>query len=235
MLALLVVAQSTMFAHTMLPLSHRSNLYPATPTHSYLQRHLDGERFGASGVTLYPAGSASFYGLRTPVGHEFTQPRWWDVLLAVDPSPDLPDLQPLPAEPHRGALRQLAGTGPARGPLLGRASGTSPARSTRRRRRPTGWVCKRGERGPCEIGGGALRGVEVVAQRSRALPAGKPRSSTWPYTPRTGVGGGAATRQRLPAVPKRVAVTGEELAGGGRYPVDVWLTGVTGDTVSRAG
>ena len=29
-------------------------MFPVTPTHAYLQQHLGGERFGASGTTLYP-------------------------------------------------------------------------------------------------------------------------------------------------------------------------------------
>ena len=78
-LAVLAVAQSAMFAHTMLPVSERENMYPVTRTHRYLQQHLGEERFGSSGTTLYPA-TATYYRLRTPVGHEFTAARWWDLL-----------------------------------------------------------------------------------------------------------------------------------------------------------
>ncbi len=234
-LALLVVAQSTMFAHTMLPLSHRSNLYPATPTQSYLQRHLDGERFGASGVTLYPAGSASFYGLRTPVGHEFTQPRWWDVLLAVDPkvrvsptyslfpqsltaerSASLPALDQLAVRYWVGASSDVAGT-----------VDPTPAAPDRVR-------LKKGERGHCEIDGGALRGVQVVVQRPRNLPLDKPTViHVAVHTPSGVQEGQRLLGKRLPAVPTRVAVPGEGLSGGGSYPVDVWVTGARGATVFK--
>lgn len=83
-LVLLVVAQGAAFAHTMLPLSQRELLYPVTPTHRYLQDNIGHDRYGAGDLTMGPSVS-DWYRLRTPTGHDFTDPRWKDLLAAVDP------------------------------------------------------------------------------------------------------------------------------------------------------
>ena len=84
-LAALVVAQSTLFARTMLPPNSRDDFYPQTQTHRFLEEHLGGERFASVDNVLYPA-TADYYRLRTPVGHQFTQPTWRDLLERIDPN-----------------------------------------------------------------------------------------------------------------------------------------------------
>ena len=81
--ALLAVAQSAAFAHTMLPLNDRANVFPLTPTHSFLQAHIAENRYGSGQGVMFP-GSSDYYRLRTPVGHEFTTDRWKDLLQAAD-------------------------------------------------------------------------------------------------------------------------------------------------------
>ena len=83
-LAVLVVAQGTVFAKTMLPLSQRDLFFPQTTTHEYLQAHVGHDRYGAGDQTT-DAAIADWYRLRTPTGHEFTAERWKDLLVAVDP------------------------------------------------------------------------------------------------------------------------------------------------------
>ena len=68
-IALLAVTQSAWFAHRMLPLSDRANLYPVTPTHAFLQAHIGGDRYASGGGTMY-TDTSDYYKLRTPVGHE---------------------------------------------------------------------------------------------------------------------------------------------------------------------
>ena len=83
-LVCLVFAQGVGIAHTMLPTSDRTYFYPTTPVHRYLHDHLGEDRFGAGDNMMFPATS-DYYELRTPVGHEFTDPRWKELLAAADP------------------------------------------------------------------------------------------------------------------------------------------------------
>ena len=83
-LVCLVFAQGVGIAHTMLPTSDRTYFYPTTPVHRYLHDHLGEDRYGAGDNLMFPATS-DYYELRTPVGHEFTDPRWKELLAAADP------------------------------------------------------------------------------------------------------------------------------------------------------
>jgi hypothetical protein len=58
--------------------------YPRTPVHRFLAAHLDGQRFVATGGAML-VGTNLFYGLSTPNGHAFTEPRWKELLRAVEP------------------------------------------------------------------------------------------------------------------------------------------------------
>jgi hypothetical protein len=230
-LALLAVAQSAAFAHQMLPLSDRSNLYPLTPTHVFLQAHIGADRFGSRGKTLYPSTS-DYYELRTPVGHEFTEPRWKDLLRAVDRrvvasrtatrfSSDAPVTDP----GSSALLDQLAVRYWVAAPehVIGRSE-----------KRPEGNEPVRlgpDERAQCEIHGGALRGVEVDVAQARRVPAqSRPLLHVAVHTPTGVIEGERLLVGKLANGPQRVAVAGEGLSPGGRYPVDIWFTGLQGDT-----
>lgn len=57
-LAVLIVAQSTSFAVTLLPTS-REDFYPDTATHRYLAEHLGGDRYGAPVGRCWPRPASS--------------------------------------------------------------------------------------------------------------------------------------------------------------------------------
>ncbi|MFZ1381840.1 MAG: hypothetical protein WAS54_03510 [Scrofimicrobium sp.] len=65
------------------PLSDIGTFYPATPTHSYLEDHLEQNRYVSVGQTLLP-GTSSYYKLRALNGHGFTYPAWNELLTRVD-------------------------------------------------------------------------------------------------------------------------------------------------------
>ena len=62
LLAVLVVAQASAFAHTLLPGSRVQDFYPVTPTHAYLSANLHGDRYGATGNTMF-APTSDYYEL----------------------------------------------------------------------------------------------------------------------------------------------------------------------------
>ena len=244
LVALLAVAQSAAFAHTMLPLNDRSNVFPLTPTHAFLQAHIAESRYGSASGVMYPA-SSDFYRLRTPVGHEFTTGRWKDVLRAVDRrsivtrtgSRFSKDLSLADAS-KSAALDQLAVSywvAPA-GDVAGRADEIPNDE-------PTIEVGP-DERMQCDVDGTDLRGVEIKVAEARDLPPqGRALLHVAVHTPDgtlTGerlLGNLEAGPQRLlgnlEAGPQRVAVMGEELPRGGRFRVEVWFTGLDGNTVVR--
>jgi hypothetical protein len=82
---LLVAGQAAQFFHTVLPGDSRSDFYPNTPTHQFLESNLGHDRYASSARTMYAATSL-YYGLRTPTGHEFAEPAWQALLQAVDPN-----------------------------------------------------------------------------------------------------------------------------------------------------
>jgi Bacterial membrane protein YfhO len=230
-LAVLAVAQSAMFAHTMLPVSERENMYPVTGTHRYLGQHLGGERFGSSGTTLYPA-TGTYYRLRTPVGHEFTAARWWDLLRAVDPRTAVtPTYSLFPSD--------LSAEESARMPLLdqlavrywvGRTSDVAGVTGPSRASRSTVALRPR-EVGHCEVNGGALRGVQLVVDRTRRTPEQRTAVvHVRVHTPDGAIEGARFFGGPIHRGNLRVAVAGEDVSGAGPYPVDVWFTGLKGGT-----
>jgi Bacterial membrane protein YfhO len=233
LVALLAVAQSAAFAHTMLPLNDRSNVFPLTPTHSFLQAHIAESRYGSALGVMYPA-SSDFYRLRTPVGHEFTTDRWKDLLRAVDHRSVVTrtgsrfsnDLS-LAETGKSAVLDQLAVSYWVASPedVAGRADEIPDDE-------PTIEVGP-DERMQCEVDGADLRGVEIKVADPRDLPPhGRPLLHVAVHTP-----DGTLTGERLlgslGAGPQRVAVMGEDLPRGGRFRVEVWFTGLDGNTVVR--
>ena len=89
------------------------------------------------------------------------------------------------------------------------------------------------ERIRCEVDGTDLRGVEIDVAETRDLP---PQGRSLLHVAvHTSVG--TLTGERLlgslEAGPQRVAVLGEDLPRSGRFRVEVWFTGLDGNTVVR--
>ena len=78
------LTQSAWFAHQQLPTSPRSSFYPTTDVQRFLQQHLGHDRWAPSGKVAL-AATTDWYHLRTPLGHEFTQPEWKALLEQVAP------------------------------------------------------------------------------------------------------------------------------------------------------
>ena len=229
--AVLAVGQSAAFAHTMLPLSDPANLYPMTPTHAFLKAHIGEDRYASGDGTMYPATS-DYYELRTPVGHEFTDPRWKDLLLATDPrvaitrtySKFSSDVSPVDAG-SSALLDQFAVRYWVAAPehVVGPAD-KSPKGQRRVRVGPD-------ERATCEIRGGAMRGIQVDVARSRHVPPrGRPMLHVAVHTPTGVIEGERLLAGEMGSGPQRVAVAGEGLSPGGRYPTEIWFTGLRGGT-----
>ena len=233
-IAVLAVAQSAMFARTMLPLSDRDNLYPVTPTHEFLTQHLGEDRWAGSGTTLY-AASAEYYRLRTPVGHEFADPRWWDLLLAVDPEVEI-------SRTYSGFPGSVSAEDSAPSHVLDQLSvrywvappGDVPGKRDALAAPGRALALQGDEVGSCSVEGGPLRGVSAVVANARQAPVSHPAVlHVAVHTPDGVREGSRLIGPVLPQGVVRVATAGEDLPTGGRYPVDVWLTGVRGKTVFR--
>jgi hypothetical protein len=234
-LAVLVAGQSTAFAHSMLPLSDRDNLYPVTPTHAFLQARIGGERFGAGDESRVMQTSVSdWYRLRTPVGHEFTQPAWRQLLQAVDPNVAISRTYTAFSLPRLGVvgrsrvLDQLAVrywvASPSR--LEGRSEGSVEGEQT--------VPLRAGRRASCRIGGGPLRGIRVGIARSHAVPAGGQAALHVTVRSPSGIREGERLLEsRLRPGRLSVAVAGEDLRGRGPFTVEVRVTGVPGDVLLR--
>lgn len=234
LVALLAVAQSAAFARTMLPLSDRSNVYPVTPTHAFLQAHIAGGRYGSSLAVMYPA-SSDVYRLRTPVGHEFIADRWKDVLRAADRRSVLTrtgsrfsDELPLAEVGRSAPLDQFAVRYwvAAPGDVTGRADEIPDDEPT--------MELEPGERAQCEVDGTGLRGVGIEVAEKRALPPPDQRAllHVAVHTPE-GTLTGTRHLGSLDAGPQRVGLAGEDLPRGGRFRVEVWFTGLEGGTSVR--
>ncbi|HEX6754720.1 MAG TPA: YfhO family protein [Mycobacteriales bacterium] len=83
LLPALVLVESLAFVLPFWPRVDRSDFYPQTAAHRFLQASLDGDRFASEGIVLYPA-TGSVYGLRSVTGHSFTSPTWADLLGRID-------------------------------------------------------------------------------------------------------------------------------------------------------
>jgi hypothetical protein len=81
----LVVVESLVWVLPFWPRVPVDDFYPETPVHEFLADNLDGERFESAGGTML-TGTNAFYGLSTPTGHAFTDPRWKDMLRAIEPN-----------------------------------------------------------------------------------------------------------------------------------------------------
>lgn len=79
----------------------RSEFYPVTAAHRFLEDNLGPDRLAAEDRTLYP-GTTSFYGLRSVTAHAFLPPAWKDLIRAVEPD----------------AFRRGATSPPVRGPTF---------------------------------------------------------------------------------------------------------------------
>ncbi len=233
-LVCLVFAQGISLAHTMLPTSDRTYFYPTTPVHRYLQAHLGADRYGAGDSTMLPATS-DYYHLRTPVGHEFTDPRWKDLLAAVDPdvqrSGTFSTFSP-------GLPFERVNTSPVLDQLSVRYWVNNPQRTIGGRKPVTGGgetSLVEGEQAGCPIAGGALRGV--VVRLTRAVPRAADGTTPTLHV-RVNADGrdteGAILLDRQRAAPLSVAVAGEDIARDSTPRVRVWVTG-TSERVHLAG
>jgi hypothetical protein len=229
-LVILVFAQATSFVRTVLPTSDRTDFYPVTTAHAFLQEHIGHDRYGGEAGWGRPATS-DFYHLRTPVGHEFTTLAWKDVLAAISPAT-------LRSRTY-SAFPALPTSEVGREPLLDQLSvrywATPPAdvsgvRENAPLRHADGSVSvASGERVTCTLPGGPLRGVTVLVrdqvERSR-------RTSPALVHVRVQQGGVELTGSRsLPAAIDAgkllaIAVPGEELPDAADATVEVWFSGL---------
>lgn len=81
---LIVVGQSAYAFRASVPGSDPDNFYPVTSTHQFLTDNLGSDRFAGSGMRMYPA-TGTYFGFRTPTGHQATTDAWKALLQAVDP------------------------------------------------------------------------------------------------------------------------------------------------------
>ncbi len=77
-----VLAQAMAVVLPFWPRIPRSQFYPVTATHRFLQAHLGHERFATVGLAMEP-GSSTYYGLRSATGHAFTEEGWRNLLLTA--------------------------------------------------------------------------------------------------------------------------------------------------------
>ncbi|OIJ28382.1 YfhO family protein [Nocardioides luteus] len=224
-LVLAVVAQSTMFAHEVLPLTDRDDFYPVTPAHEFLKGNLGDDRYGASGWEH--SAVADHYRLRTPTGHEFTSPEWKALIAAVSPDAQLSATYSdfpagIPTPGRQPVLDQLSVRYWVTQPMevIG-AVQPAPVPAARRQL----LTLAPGRQATCQVPKGDLRGIEVT------VPHGlKPRAQT-PTLVRVSVGAGAekVTSERAIAVNRplrrgeklRVAVPDHRFTSG---PVPVTIT-----------
>ena len=235
LLAVLVVAQASAFAHTLLPGSRVQDFYPVTPTHAYLSANLHGDRYGATGNTMF-APTSDYYELRTPVGHEFTDQRWKDVVYAADPRAQLtvtystfsPEL-PIEQVEHSPALDQLAVRYWVASPRSG-IGAREPMSGGRER-----IELEEGNSGACTVPGGPLRGVRV--QVAAVMPAVTDGRRPMLHA---AVTSGGVERQGAILIdsefePGRlfVAIAGEDLPASSTASVRFWVTDTEGSRVFR--
>ena len=229
-LVALVVIQGVGFARTMLPLSQRDLFFPSNPTHQFLQAHLGPDRYGPGDNTA-DAALSDWYHLRTPTGHEFTDPRWKELLAAVDP-----DVQ------RTVTYSRFSPTLPVErftdSPVLDRLAVRYWTASPRRAVGKIESLDKDGrvrlavsDSAPCTVEAGPLRGINIYL--TDKVPLAPPRSKPLLHV-EVRVGSetrtGAVLLDGTAPGPGRVtvAVAGEDLPTGGNAKVRVWLTGTDG-------
>lgn len=226
-LVVLVVVQGTVFAHTMLPLSQRDLLYPETPVHEFLRENIGHSRYGAGDGTM-DAAISDWYRLRSPTGHEFTDPRWKDLLRAVDPNVE------------RSGTYTAFSTGVpfatvAQSKILDRLAvrywTANPRRAVGRVDPPSdgGHIeLGPGAEGSCRVPGGGLRGIGL--RLAEKMPPAEPGSTPTLHVrvsddKMSRTGSVLLDGSALGPGPLTIAVAGEDLADDGRADVEVWLTG----------
>lgn len=229
-LVLVIAAQSIGIARQVWPLSDRDDFYPVTPAHEFLSDHLGHDRFAGARRWAW-SGLGHQYRLRTPVGHEFTDPAWKDVLVAVSPHtrvtrtfsafPGLPAEQ-VGSDP---VLDQLAVRYWAAAPnfVSGARRGTS--------QEPAGppIVLEGAERASCTVPARSLRGVEfTLADELAEAETGRVRAHVRVEHEGRVIDGVRAFQGPVEPGQVRVAVVAEDLRGPGTATVTVWFTGTGG-------
>jgi hypothetical protein len=236
-IALIAVGQSTSAFQGSVTGSNPDNFYPVTSTHQFLQQNLGSERFAASGGLMYPA-TATYYGLRTPTGHQFTTDAWKALLDAVDPASSatatfsdfttkavnagtvghIPILDQMAVRYFVAADSDIAGTKidpPASRNTVSLASG---------------------QHAECAPARGPLRAVtvNVTGTLHSAGQAGVTVHVTL-HTPRTDLTG-ARYLGSGPKFPRSISVAlpGEDLTAADQVTADVWVSGASG-TFALAG
>lgn len=227
--AVAAVAQSTVFAHQVMPSGQREDFYPVTPAHRFLTEHLGTDRYaGRLGWGYAP--TSMLYDLNTPYGHAFHAPAWMDLLQAIAPESalgltfsifpgavetadvgDLPILDQLGVRYFAASPSDVVGTvvDPVPPPAPSVPVGDEPTR--------------------CTVPGGPVRGVEVIVARDQPPTAGRtPRLHARLTTPSgTVLEGTRALEEDLTrGLPLRVGLLGEDLPASGPHQVEVWLTGL---------
>jgi hypothetical protein len=85
-LPLIVVIESTTFAHGFWPRTPKGQFYPDTSVHQFLAANdAGGARYMGTGYAMFP-GVNVYYDLSSPNGHVFTPHPWMDLLKTVDPT-----------------------------------------------------------------------------------------------------------------------------------------------------
>ncbi|UQX87552.1 YfhO family protein [Jatrophihabitans telluris] len=231
LLPVLAVGQSVTFFREAMPTNNRDNFYPVTTTHSFLEANLGGDRFASSDNILYPATSV-YYGLRTPVGHEFTQDSWKELLTSVDPQAML---TPTFSQFHEAALNaKTAGDLKVLDQLAvkyfvgddyeipGTVVAVPPTATT--------FPAGNGQQLTCPSLAGPLRAVTV------AFPHGLPgtaepgvtvhaevQTPTGTISGARSLGGGFSSPNQI-----SIAVPGEDIPAGTAVTAKVWTTGAAG-------
>ncbi|HSV39671.1 MAG TPA: YfhO family protein [Nocardioidaceae bacterium] len=241
-LAAVIALQGGLFAHQLLPLNSRDAFYPTTTTHAFLQQHVGAQRY-ASGDAMYPATS-DFYRLRTPVGHDFTSPRWGDLITAVDPTARQSPThsyfadRPLAEVAEDRILDQFSVrywvSGPQRvGGIPDRVPSAGSTDTLRLRD---------AEISSCVVPGGPLRGIRLFLQAGHAIhDRGVARVNLRVTTPQGVFESERALDRQLRRGPLDVAVAAgpdtsvdaASLPTGGSYEVAVWFDGVRGQVQLR--
>lgn len=233
----IIAAQSVMFVQVEWPLSERADFYPVTPTHRFLQQHLGDSRFASTNGVLYPS-TADMYGLRTPLGHQFTAPAWRDLLEAVDPtvmrSPTYSDFAALDLDQvaKDPVLDRLAVRYWVTSPSVVEGAATPPLQ----KRSERVMTVRSGERLTCALPPGPSNGIAILNHSPRATAPNGPRIHVRIRSPKgdslTGVRAFADT---VPKGELRVALRGgrQEVAPGST--AEVWITGLTRPLRLRAG
>lgn len=231
-LVLVIAAQAIGFARQVWPLSDRDDFYPVTPTHEFLSDHLGHDRFGGGGRWAF-SGLGHQYELRTPVGHEFTDLAWKQLLDTV--SPDIRVTRTFRAFPPMSAAE--VGSDPVLDQMAVRYWASAPGFVSGARRgvsqEPAGTpqVLDGSERASCTVPARALRGIEFTV--TDAIPeaeTGRVRAHVRLEHEGRVIDGVRAFDGPVPAGPNRVAVPAEDLQGPGTATVTVWFTGAGGPT-----